>query len=723
MKKLCGFLLVLTLCLGLHTAFAAYSSVGPYPVPRIVQRDTSAGGLGADCFVCSMASVEAYFLGNSTFQYSSYARAYNGVGDYVWSSDPLWRKIYAMSGYDMDVGDVNLSGLPYPMEKGSYSIAAGLPVIYNQLHRGSPVVVHCSVPNKVPHASVIIGYKGNGATTLKASDFIVMEIKRWDSNGYTGGLNSVALFNSCMTNAVSKTTAADALAVWNSKNSQCYYTLQAWLLKTFGTESCTLNLRWVTTPPGANLKVFTENAIEVMDVKVVENGGNRRVAYQYPYGASAELTDVLAVGNTVRVVSSVINSYNNLWYRTGSGRYIWSGIVEFDKSVPNLQYTGMTLSGAYDAGTLPKLSGVFTADSCLTTVTARVHRDSAQGEVVQEAAYAADDLRTLKIDLAATSLASDIDLNTLASGAYTLVLNIAYGTHGESADYQYDFSVTSKGPAQITLTAPETVLVGDTFPLAVEILPAEYADAALTYASSDPTYATVDAKGIVTVHKLGKVILTATAENGVIGSVTIDVQPNVESVSLVIGGFTWEQIGAAVVCEIGKEYPYELVVNTTNGVQAEYIVDISSDTSCVAADTARSVFTAQYAGEDVLQVFLGMDREGTTMWLADTISCTIFVQDAEHLLRLPADLTEVEVEAFAGTSGYEVALGSHVTHVAADAFAEANVVYVENPAGLTIDAGAFRSGAAIVDMSGMQHADFRSACEAAGYRYFYAAAQ
>ncbi|RRD69041.1 hypothetical protein EII41_13715, partial [Tannerella forsythia] len=68
----------------------------------------------------------------------------------------------------------------------------------------------------------------------------------------------------------------------------------------------------------------------------------------------------------------------------------------------------------------------------------------------------------------------------------------------------------------LTLNHPAFVANGiATFRLEiVEILPADAADKSVTWATNNPSVATVDAQGLVTIHKKGKATLTATARDG-----------------------------------------------------------------------------------------------------------------------------------------------------------------------------------------------------------------
>ena len=224
-------------------ATGKYQRIEALPVPRVAQRETADGGQGSDCYVCATASVQAYHQGKTQYTYGSYSATYSGTGglDYDWSKDPFWHQIYTLNGNSVYMLNSTFTKLPYPMEGDSYAVSSGaknaLPFAYNCLKAGKPVAMHYSNGSAM-HASVIIGYKGNNATTLDADDFIVMEIKKvkW-GNGYAF-INNQTNFNNCMNTPITRSNYQ------GSTNCTCYMTLAAWMRRCFGTEDIILNMRW-----------------------------------------------------------------------------------------------------------------------------------------------------------------------------------------------------------------------------------------------------------------------------------------------------------------------------------------------------------------------------------------------------------------------------------------------------------------------------------------------
>ena len=202
-------------------AYAAnYTPKGPIPVPRIAQTHAN------DCNICSLASIQAFALGQYSYtptansdpvngrpEYKGVllSRTYDAPGEYSQNDDPIWWKLYIAYGCD-NAPRYSSSLYPAPMTfvTGGVSISNALDIAYTQLSRGVPVHIYTG-----SHASIIIGYRGN-TDTLKTEDFTVMEIKPY-GNGWQ---NSASYFN---------LYAANPSTYYSSSVSHCYVTLSAWL--------------------------------------------------------------------------------------------------------------------------------------------------------------------------------------------------------------------------------------------------------------------------------------------------------------------------------------------------------------------------------------------------------------------------------------------------------------------------------------------------------------
>ena len=70
-----GFVLTFGFIIPSTAKAATYTPVGPYPVVRIRQTNTT-----GECHKCSVASVEGYLIGS--FQYNGMSRTYSGAGPF-----------------------------------------------------------------------------------------------------------------------------------------------------------------------------------------------------------------------------------------------------------------------------------------------------------------------------------------------------------------------------------------------------------------------------------------------------------------------------------------------------------------------------------------------------------------------------------------------------------------------------------------------------------------
>jgi len=322
--------LVLLMLLCSLPAFAsAYSTIEPIPIPRIYQAN---GGYGTDCYVCSVASVQAYYNGGRGYTYYTYGnkdtestRTYSRSKEYGWKTDPFWYKIYKLNGNSAFMLNSTIANLPAPLEtKTSQSITSSstLSFIYNQLKIGNPVIIHYNDGNGNMHASVIVGYKGNGTSTLNTDNFIVMEIKKWNSTDYT--------YSTILKNWSSNLyTYANSKTFW-SNNTSCFITLKGWLYRSFNVTSASVTLCYHKIPT-------TYTVVETMEkqFEVVKNGSHVLESYYSPYGNSqSPMIKKYTAGDIVNVVASVKNTSNGIWYKLEDGTFMWKGILKEFQAIP-----------------------------------------------------------------------------------------------------------------------------------------------------------------------------------------------------------------------------------------------------------------------------------------------------------------------------------------------------------------------------------------------------
>lgn len=183
-----------------------YTAIPAIGISRIAQP----AGKDTSCYISSIATLYGYKVG--TYNNENYRI---GGKDYTQTSSKLYKDVFKKNGSSNWVSNSTITY--YGLKKQSFSMEKA----YNALKQGKPVVIHGKNGNAT-HASIIIGYKGNGAT-LKASDFIVMEIKSgypFESKVYDKGYwdNSTTLF---------KNNANKAPSSYFSSPS-CYVTLSNW---------------------------------------------------------------------------------------------------------------------------------------------------------------------------------------------------------------------------------------------------------------------------------------------------------------------------------------------------------------------------------------------------------------------------------------------------------------------------------------------------------------
>jgi len=115
-------------------------------------------------------------------------------------------------------------------------------------------------------------------------------------------------------------------------------------------------------------------------------------------------------------------------------------------------------------------------------------------------------------------------VTAVKAGTATVTATASNGVKGEAT-----VIVTAKTPeivdvTSVTLTPnPLALTTGKAGTLTAVVLPVNATDKTLTWTSSDPSVATVDANGTVTAVKAGTATVTATASNGVKGEATVTV--------------------------------------------------------------------------------------------------------------------------------------------------------------------------------------------------------
>lgn len=138
----------------------AYKAIKALNISRIYQPKNDGTG---SCYLSSVATLIAYK--KNTVR--------NAGKDYGHGC-AVYKEVYKKNGNTTYVYDSTLSA--YGLKKQTYSLSN----LYNSLNAGKPAIIYSG-----RHASLVIAYKGNNTYSLKASDFIVMEISQIWKNSST----------------------------------------------------------------------------------------------------------------------------------------------------------------------------------------------------------------------------------------------------------------------------------------------------------------------------------------------------------------------------------------------------------------------------------------------------------------------------------------------------------------------------------------------------------
>jgi len=145
----------------------------------------------------------------------------------------------------------------------------------------------------------------------------------------------------------------------------------------------------------------------------------------------------------------------------------------------------------------------------------------------------------------------------------------------------------------LQITSADKISEGDSLQLKVKITPNYAKDKTLTFASSDPSVATISSSGMITTHKAGTTTITATASNGATTSKTITVEKVVKVTSIKL-----EPSSATVA--IGKTTTIKATVTPSDATNAE--LTWSSSDSSVATVTNAGVVTGKKEGAATITV-------------------------------------------------------------------------------------------------------------------------
>ena len=213
-------------------------------------------------------------------------------------------------------------------------------------------------------------------------------------------------------------------------------------------------------------------------------------------------------------------------------------------------------------------------------------------------------------------------------------------------------AVASISIGEIALMPIGTVVEPET-----TILPTSATDKRLTWSTSDPEIATVDADGRITAVGAGTTDILAVAHNGLTATVTVQVFRPIEMITL-----------------SGPETLFTLEGYESGQIQVEFEpadatdrrLYFSSDNPDAVTVDENGNLTAVGTGTATITV-----RGDTLYGEGIQKSITVTAWQVENVLKLPTMVMEIEEEAFSGNETVNaVILGDRVSSIGSRAFAD-----------------------------------------------------
>ena len=230
--------------------------------------------------------------------------------------------------------------------------------------------------------------------------------------------------------------------------------------------------------------------------------------------------------------------------------------------------------------------------------------------------------------------------------------------------------------SSITLSEGAVVMTeGDTLTLSATVLPSNTTNKSVQWTSSDESVLTVN-DGVCTAVGYGtaQVIASTTDGSALFDTCDFTVCPNVDMIEV----FPESMVLAAD----GLGSDNWILALTSPAGYMDDVVWSSSDESIVTA-----VNGIAFSGADigiVTAVSAGTAEVTASIPYGPSVTCTVTVTADMPLMTLPADLTKIEAEAFAGVDASRIEIPDGCTSIGSRAFADcADLRYISIPDSVT----------------------------------------
>ena len=209
---------------------------------------------------------------------------------------------------------------------------------------------------------------------------------------------------------------------------------------------------------------------------------------------------MLSVGDTVKTVGAVKNSFGNTWYLLENGTYVWDGILsnpvdENSAAIHNLTPSG----GTYFYGSVPSVKGTVVASSAINWITAELYTDdSSETGTGQSARHDFGNRNTLSVALENTTI-GNLNTSALHPGIWNLTIGVNFGsTNPKTKYFEYEFEVIRRDIVAINAPSEVSIRSGDTARINLSVEPPQADASSLIWKIDNPSLMRLNADRSIT---------------------------------------------------------------------------------------------------------------------------------------------------------------------------------------------------------------------------------